>query len=231
MKIMDEKETPKKGLGSRFVSLFVNDSTDSKPVPKNIINVENTQQSIVAQNKNYIPQGVVNQETYLTLKKVLDERNLPGPDYLELKQSSDAMQSIIPDENARFLAAYATIKAGSPKITKAIILESIDEYVKYIESERTEASKEFDVLYQNEIVSRKTKIDNEAIQIEKFKSEIIELQKKISESSVNINTINSEMVSKQYELDTQKKNFDVTIDAIKNELIVDKNKLQTLIIE
>lgn len=228
---MDEKETPKKGLGSRFVSLFVNDSTDSKPVPKNIINVENTQQSIVAQNKNYIPQGVVNQETYLTLKKVLDERNLPGPDYLELKQSSDAMQSIIPDENARFLAAYATIKAGSPKITKAIILESIDEYVKYIESERTEASKEFDVLYQNEIVSRKTKIDNEAIQIEKFKSEIIELQKKISESSVNINTINSEMVSKQYELDTQKKNFDVTIDAIKNELIVDKNKLQTLIIE
>jgi len=225
---LENIEKPKKGIFGKFVdSIFVSDEEQSinQPVVNSVQSTQPTSQPTISVT------GTVNQEIYKKVKQVLEECNLPGPDYLELKNSCNAMASIIPDENARFLAAYATLKASTPSLTKNIILNSIDEYIKFINKEKVAAEKEIEKLFQKEVLSRKTIIDNESVKIEEFKKQIEKLQSQINESGVLINKTSSEMVNKQSELDIQKKNFETTVDFVTNELNTDKNKLQTLIIE
>lgn len=56
--------------------------------------------------------GQVDANILENLCTVLDEKNLPGPDYLELKSAANdaVMQKAIPDETARFTCAYISMK-------------------------------------------------------------------------------------------------------------------------
>jgi hypothetical protein len=175
--------------------------------------------------------GVVNQEMYNNLKSILNECNLPGPDYLELKTASDANKSLIQDENLRLQFSYNSLKATAPKLTKKIVIESIDKYVEFIEKERVVAQKESDEVYNSEVTARQQKIDELTTTIEKSKEEIQKLNEKILLLSQEINTVVGEKLTKETELGIKKKNFDITIDTIVNELKSDKSKIETLINE
>ena len=174
--------------------------------------------------------GVINPEIYKMLKAAIEARNIPGPDYLELKNSANAMSSILPDENQRFIAAYASLKATAG-ITKAKVIESIDTYINVVKEEQAIAEKELQNTYTAEVVSRQNKMAELNAQIEKFKQTIVESQEKILSLSQEINAINSEKMMKENELEISKRNFDATISAVVNEFSSDKNKLTTIITE
>lgn len=225
---------PKKGLGKFLSSLILEES-------ENVQEVKAEQPAPTVQTPTVTPTpqqtynpnvvGVVNPEIYAMLKQVLVECNLPGPDYLELKNAFDAMKAFLPDESQRFVAAFASLKATSPKLTKKIVLDSIDEYVKFVEKERATSENEFKSMYDVEVTSKQTLIDEKNTEIQKLKDIITQSQENILKLSQEINTTSGEMLTKQNELDIKKKNFDVTIDAIIGELNSDKNKIQTLIQE
>lgn len=214
-------------------SMFFNESTevsqteDAKPQQ---VPVQQPQQ--VVQQLSYAlqsPNGVLVPEIYEALSQVLEKRNLPGPDYLELKSSANAMKQFLPDENQRLQASYATLKATAPKLTKEIILESIDNYIKFIESERADSEVELKTIYDTEVASRKSNIELLSSQIEEAKSKITEYQNLIMKISQDINTISAEMLSKQSELEIKKNNFDVTINTFVSDLKSDRIKIETLI--
>ena len=83
-------------------------------------------------------QGQLDNKLFEQLCEVLEESNIPGPDYVELTKAAqnDAMKAAIPDENARLMAAYISMKATAPQLNRGIVLGSIDSYVGILEKER-----------------------------------------------------------------------------------------------
>lgn len=77
-------------------------------------------------------------DTKLVERKI-NEANLPGPDYLELLQSAEQMKQYIPDETTRLKAAFGSIQGMDPRMTKDVVLASIDTYLGVIEAERGKA--------------------------------------------------------------------------------------------
>jgi hypothetical protein len=226
------QEKPKKTLGGMLSNLlFDKKESENKPVVEKV--KEEVKQSPVtpsfATNVNVV--GVLNPEIYQTLKKVLEDCNLEGPDYLELKNSFEAMKSFLPDESQRLIAAFASLKATSPKLTKKIVTDSIDKYIGFIEVEKNGSENEFKLIYENEVLSKQKSIDDKNTEIEKLKEVITKSQESIMKLSQEINTTSGEMLSKQNELDIKKKNFDITVETIINELKTDKTKIETLIQE
>ena len=235
MEEITKGETPKKKFSLK--SIFFDEASETQ---QPVVNTQTQQphqapvqqQQVVVQQPSYAiqtPNGVLVPEIYEALKQVLEKRNFPGPDYLELKSSANAMKQFLPDENQRFQASYATLKATSPKLTKEIILESIDNYIKFIENERADSEVELKAIYDSEVSTRKVKIDQLSSQIEEAKVKITEYQNLIMKVSQDINTISGEMLSKQSELEIKKNNFDVTINTFVSDLKSDKIKIETLI--
>lgn len=235
----DEKkvdETTKKKEPGFFSKIFLVDSEESGSTDTPVIKTEQPvavapqpQQVGYTNSTNVV--GVVNQDIYNNLKSILNECNLPGPDYLELKTAADANKLLIQDENMRIQFSYNSLKATAPKLTKKIVLDSIDKYVEFIENERIVAQKESDEVFTSEVTARQEKIDTLTSNIEKSKEEIIKLNEKILALSQEINTVGAEKMNKENELTIKKKNFDTTIDTIVNELKSDKSKIETLIKE
>lgn len=228
-----DEQKPKKGFGSVLKGILFNDDEPVSAAPA-------AQGKPAAAQPIVAPQpvqmagtaiGVVNKETYNTLMKVLEERNLPGPDYLELKKAADSMAGVITDESTRYISAFSVLKSSNPKFNKAMVITSIDEYVKFIEAERAEAKTELQQIYENEVSFRQKEIQKRVGVIETNKKKIEELNNEILAASQEINTINGEMLAKQSELDIQEKNFNATVDAVITGLTTDKNKLNAIIAE
>ena len=87
-------------------------------------------------------EGRINPDLLIKFEKALNEFDLPGPDYLELKRviDNENFRKNIPDENQRILSAFFSIQAGNPTFSKKIVLDSLQHYVEKMEGERTQAS-------------------------------------------------------------------------------------------
>lgn len=70
------------------------------------------------------PTGQLNQAFLDKLCERLDQENIPGSDYMELKQAVNDpnMTNIIPDKGMRFLVAFTSLKAGASQLTKANVV-------------------------------------------------------------------------------------------------------------
>lgn len=151
---------------------------------------------------------------------MLDEKNLPGPDYLELKKAAndEVLLQSIPDEKIRFTVSYATLKAASPSLSKKQILQSILTYIQYIEDERTRGTEQFNKLWQEQVVARE-----EAI--EKAKSEIAELEAKLEKLKTFAQEQEGQVVAVKADCGKKKKEFNATVDYMIGKLRMDGAKL------
>ncbi len=152
---------------------------------------------------------------------MLDEKNLPGPDYLELKKAAndEVLLQSIPDEKMRFSVSYATLKAASPSLSKKQILQSILTYIQYIEDERERGTEQFNKLWQDQVVARE-----EAI--EKAKAEIAELEAKLEKLKTFAQEQEGQAVAVKADCGRKKKEFNATVDYMIGKLRMDGAKLE-----
>lgn len=152
---------------------------------------------------------------------MLDEKNLPGPDYLELKKAAndEVLLQSIPDEKMRFSVSYATLKAASPSLSKKQILQSILTYIQYIEDERERGTEQFNKLWQDQVVARE-----EAI--EKAKVEIAELEAKLEKLKTFAQEQEGQVVAVKADCGRKKKEFNATVDYMIGKLRMDGAKLE-----
>lgn len=152
---------------------------------------------------------------------MLDEKNLPGPDYLELKKAAndEVLLQSIPDEKMRFSVSYATLKAASPSLSKKQILQSILTYIQYIEDERERGTEQFNKLWQDQVVARE-----EAI--EKAKTEIAELEAKLEKLKTFAQEQEGQVVAVKADCGRKKKEFNATVDYMIGKLRMDGAKLE-----
>lgn len=161
--------------------------------------------------------GTVDQDLLQKLCRVLDDSNLPGPDYLELKQSADAL-TMLPDPNTRFMAAYATLKVSNPtEMSKNRVTSSLDSYIKIMEDQKKQGLTEVANMRQTLVTDKQQMIQ--------------QLSEEIAERSAQISQLQSEVATGTVECNRNEMNFIATVDSVINKLKIDKETLNLIINE
>ena len=166
--------------------------------------------------------GNIDQKMLERLEEKLSSENIPGPDYLELKETAMDKESveIEPDERKRYRQAFANMKRFFPQagITKDKILGSIDHYINIMEDERKDAISALNNKRSVEIDQAEREVASEKEEVEKLK---LELQKREAALNEKLSTINS----KREDFNTKEKNFNATLDFMVGILNEDRKKL------
>lgn len=168
--------------------------------------------------------GQVDSNILENLCMVLDEKNLPGPDYLELKSAANdaVMQKAIPDETARFTCAYISMKVNAPHLNKEVIIGSIDKYVEYLEAERQNGLDELAIKWKEEVD------DKEAL-VDAAQKELLELQEALNAKIKFISETTAEITTSKNQCNVSKANFNATVDYVINNLNTDRTKLSEIL--
>jgi len=129
------------------------------------------------------PTGQLNQALLDKLCERLDQENIPGPDYMELKQAVNDpnMTNIIPDEGMRFLAAFTSLKAGAPQLTKANVVNSIEHYISCLTNWEKDALADIEKV-RDTVTDKKKEIDSITEQIAQLTAKIGTLKKDVDET-------------------------------------------------
>lgn len=157
------------------------------------------------------------------LEEKLRQEDLPGPDYLELKEAAMDKESVAtePDEKKRYRQAFNNMKRFFPKagVTKARILESIDHYERIMVAEGEDAKDDLNRKIQEQVTSLREKIATEKVELER-QQEI--LRKKSLELEQREAAINE----REQSLKQKSKNFIKTLEHLIGVFKSDRKKLE-----
>ena len=108
--------------------------------------------------------------------KLLSEANIPGPDYYEFARMVAAMQ-LIPDESARYHAAYAGLQVQG--LNKDKLLSTAAEYLRVLTADSDHFQKTLGAALQDKVRSKETEAEAKAQRIQALSQEIMQLQQQI----------------------------------------------------
>jgi hypothetical protein len=216
----------------KLKSLFIVENTtksDSNPLPQTNVPQQSVPQQNVVQQNNPSPQiqnngALVEPKFTEILVRALEENNLQGLDYFEFKQSLQATQSLAIDEPTRFRSAYAMGQTMGLTLPK--LLETADYYMKVLERED---QKFMDALKQqgegknrtmiDEVAAMEKAIADKTVLIEQMHQEIAALQQQTS-------TMKQSIGETAQRIEATKNSFDATYQHIRNQIIMDKQKIE-----
>lgn len=169
--------------------------------------------------------AVPNQEIINSIWSAVVARDLPGPDYLELKTAAKGLESFIPDDSQRLPAAFNVLKQGAPQLTKQIILDSIETYKGIVDEERKLGLEELKESRKEKIGDKEDKLRLLKEEASNYQKQIEALQEQLQQSSIKINKLSAEIMSERSELDTKEKTFQLSVDSVLKTLNTDKEKI------
>lgn len=148
------------------------------PKPTVVVSNPTAQNNAEVQQSNTV---VLDQDLMNKLCEELENVNLPGPDYQELKTaaSDEDVVSIVSDPEKRFILAYKTLKAAHPNLNKQHILDSIDVYINHLKKCEREALED--------INAKRAEIQTDVNKVNELTSKIAEYQSEIQRLQININ--------------------------------------------
>lgn len=166
--------------------------------------------------------GDVDTKLVELLERKINEANLPGPDYLELLQSAEQMKQYIPDETTRLKAAFGSIQGMDPRMTKDVVLASIDTYLGVIEAERGKAKLRMEKLRKETVEDKAEELNATNLRIEQLREEL----KTLTDKSIDLN---SEIQKNTAETTAFEARTNATIDKVTNRLNEDKVRLTQIL--
>lgn len=168
----------------------------------------------------------------------LVENDIPGVDYTELKSSyeNEEMRSNIPDSNTRWKSCFSMMKMMNKQLTKKSIMDAIDNYVSVIDREKANAMAQIDQKDNDTVGEKGTQLADTENRIMRAEEEIKKLQEKInkinesiSADKNNIIVLKREIETAQQEIFMDKADLEATATAIKNNLLADKQTLESIL--
>jgi len=172
----------------------------------------------------------VNDNIVKSLWQVLIDKNLPGPDYLEVKNNASALQEMnLPIEKC-YEAGFRTLKASYPNFTKEALLASIDTYIGIVRQEQADGKKECDAKRQKQIGDKTVRIGQLNEHKRELEKQIAELQSQISSTNESIAQLQSEVSVASSEIDNEEALFNNSIESVVATLNSDKEIMSKLTI-
>jgi len=171
-----------------------------------------------------ITEGETNEKMFNTLCEILDEKKLPGSDYLKLKQAVETLRKVLPgnSEDDLLKAAFATIQANDRTFTKKVLNDSIDYYIKVAKETQDNEISGLDK-------EKKDKIDEPANAVSQLNAEIADLSKQIEDKKVQVQNISASILKEKTLLDKREKDLIATVNTMIVSLQNDKDKLNNIL--
>lgn len=170
----------------------------------------------------------VNDNIVKSLWQVLIDKNLPGPDYLEVKNNASALQEMnLPIEKC-YEAGFRTLKASYPNFTKEALLASIDTYIGIVRQEQADGKKECDVKRQSQVGEKTVRIGQLNEHKRELEKQIADLQSQIVSTNESIAQLQNEVSVATSEIDKQEVLFNNSVENVIATLDNDKEIMSKL---
>lgn len=238
---MSEETIVKKGFFSKLSDIgsnliFEKDETSEVGADISVSNSESANIAPIASIVNLnIPtsgNGVFDQKFNDSFQALIEENNMPGIDYFELRQAIKNMSGIAGlNEAACFQTAFTTLKVGDPSLSKEKLMKSVDHYVKVLTNEEKEFNAELSSKTDVEVITRRSKVESLNDENNKLVQQITDINEKIRKNQEEAIKLNGEASTAEANIGQTSKNFIITLAHVKSTLETDKQKITTLITE
>ena len=192
------------------------------------------QQPNVSMTPDAPRQGQLSEQYAELLLSAVKEADIPGPDFSELKAafSSEDLKQNIPDVRTRWKTAFNMMKMMDAKLTKAHVLESIDLYIKVVDTEYATAIAQFEKKYKETVGAKESQVKNSNAKLAEWKSQIADMYEEIHRienemkaEQESINVLTQQISAEKADIDAKRADLTATKDAIKNSMSNDKGIL------
>ena len=166
-------------IGKKILSAFV-EVTDATPAV-NKPGERNSTSTFTA--AGYTPKQADNEKFRKYFEKLFEEANIPGPDYYEFSKMIEAMNSI-PDEKARFSAAFAGLQVQG--LDKQKLLTTASSYLEILDKDAVNFLSTVDTAIQEKVLGKKKEMDDKTQRIKELSREISDLQNQVTVLSTEV---------------------------------------------
>ena len=136
-------------------------------------------------------------EVKIHLEKLLDERNLPGPDYLEFTKTQKSMASIIPVVEIRYKASFSALQAQG--LTKEVLNSSATEYKNILNEELANFEAAFQEQYSTNVEALNSQIADKQKEAMDLSNQLMKLQGEVEELKSQARTNEGNLTAKRNE--------------------------------
>ena len=163
--------------------------------------------------------------------EVIIARNLPGPDYLELKNNAAALDDMPLSEEQKLEASFKVIKKQYKGFSKKTILDSIETYIGIVREEQENGRKQCEKLRNDTVGEKETRHKQLMETAENIRRQIDEYQKQLTETVSAVNSIEHEILTAKQEIDAKEQAFNSSINSVIAAFQADKVKIASLNID
>lgn len=215
------------GLFKKALSVFV-DFDEETNTPANTASVKSSGNMI---QKTEAPKTTLNSDEIEKFEnhfdKLMNDVNLPGPDYFEFCKMMEALETAVPDEKTRYNAVFASLSAQG--LSKEKLINSAAKYKSVIQEDKNKFEAAVNDKLKAEVESRKQQLKDLELKISQNSEAIRKLTQEITEAQGTIQTLNSEIGEKENKIKNNLDGYVVACSAMLNKINIDLNKIETLI--
>jgi len=153
------------------------------------------------------------------LTKALDRSNLPGFDYIEFKQSLDALSKLNLEEETAFKSAFAT--ASTVGLTKTKLLQTAGHYKNVLANEKTQFDSALHKQIEQKVAGKEGEVNKLKDQIVKHQEKIKQLQDQITKFQKTIDGADAQIDAARIKIESTRHGFEHTHQSILNQIDVD----------
>ena len=166
--------------------------------------------------------GKVNEQVLEQLCVLMDSLDTGRANYLKYKKSVDALKEYQPDESARFLTAFISLRPNNPDLTKDGLMASVDRYISLVTNEGKMGLDDLNELRKNEIGAIEKSLEARATELAGLEQKVENLRRSIADDSANV-------LAKRSDYQNKEDDFNATIAVVLNQLQEDKVKINQIL--
>lgn len=218
-----------KNRRSFFSRIFEDDEETKKeqPIQQGEISTTTFESSPITKP---VSNSTPDEEMVNKLWQVIIEENLPGPDYVELRNNVAALSKsgLTNDENQIFKAAYNVLKMSYPQLTKEIISNSIEKYKDIIENEKKNGLDQFEELRKTKVGSKNAEIETLKKRRETLEEEIRKKKEELGNIAIQLDKLEDEVQENTSTINRQIEKFESSVKKVLQVLDSDNNIVNNL---
>jgi len=195
-------------IGKKILSAFVEVSEETKPPAPTEVAAE------TSPPVNYQHNADTSKFKQYFIR-LFEEANIPGPDYYEFSKMIEAMK-VIPDEKARYVAAFAGLSVQG--LDKAKLLSTASQYLQLLDKDASNFSNTIDATLHERVLSRKTEMEEKRNRINQLSQEVADLQNKIV-------LLQNEIKENEERIENNSNGYQKELSEMKNRILSDIEKI------